>query len=796
MGRGRSRSNGVGAARRVEGLFGPELEPSPQRAGKKAPRKKTPAKKRGPRPAAGPATDARRFAEVALNRPMRREYTYAVPRSLEDKAAPGVRVAVPFSGRREVAVVVAVHDETDVPANRLKAIADVLDDAPVLDADLLDLTRWMADYYACAWGEALAAVLPAALKREGGRRTVAVVSVAEGVDAERLAELDGPALAKQHRVLRTLLDARGPIARTDLIKRLNVTDAPVRTLVRKGLAVVEHVVAAPDELLAGDREPRPRHASLTEDQAAAVERLTEALDEGDFCPALLYGVTGSGKTEVYLRVIEEALSRGQGAIVLVPEIALTPQTVGWFLDRFGAVAVLHSGMTDAQRLDMWQRVRRGDARVVVGARSAIFAPVENVGVIVVDEEHEPSYKQGSVPRYHARDLAVVRAKRAGALCVLGSATPSLESWRNAHQGRYELLRLRARASGRPLPEVEVVDMRGERDERGKPRLFSRRLEQLLRETIARSEQSILFINRRGFAPVLWCQSCGETLRCEDCDVAMTWHKRIDRMVCHSCCAEIKIPTACPSCTAPALRFLGAGSQRVEEILSAVAPHARIGRMDSDTMMRREDYEETLDAFGRGELDVLVGTQMIAKGLDFPRVTLVGIVSADASLHQPDFRAAERTFQLVSQVAGRAGRADLPGHIVVQTASVEEPSIRHAAKHDYESFALEEQRGREEHGYPPYVRLLRVVWEDADRERVEEAAKAAGAALRAEMEPHGVQVFGPAPAPMALLRGRHRWHLMLKAPLAGQGMARARAILTDLHTQRPRVAIDVDPVSMM
>ncbi|MEM6672122.1 MAG: primosomal protein N' [Planctomycetota bacterium] len=767
----------MGAARQVEGLFGPELVDAPAKA-----------------PAAAP--DARLFVQVALNRPMRREYTYAVPPPFEARVAAGVRVAVPFSGRREVAVVVGTSAETDVPKGRLKSIVDVLDDEPVVDADLLELSRWIADYYACSWGESLAAVLPAALKREGGRRTVAVLSPAEGVDEARLAELEGTALAKQHRVLRTLLEARGPISRVDLIKRLNVTDAPIRTLVKKGLAQIEHVIAAPDELLSGERQPRPRHETLTEDQANAVARLTEALEERAFRPALLHGVTGSGKTEVYLRLIEAALASGRGAIVLVPEIALTPQTVGWFVDRFGSVAVLHSGMTDAQRLDMWQRVRSGAARVVVGARSAIFAPVADLGVIVVDEEHEPSYKQGSVPRYHARDVAVLRAQRAGAVCVLGSATPSLESWRNAAEGRYELLRLRARATGRPLPSVEVVDMRGERDERGKPRLFSRRLEQLMRDAIARSEQVILFINRRGFAPILWCQECGETLRCKQCDVALTWHKRLERMVCHSCCEETEVPKQCPSCTAPALRFLGAGSQRVEEILRDVCPHARVGRMDSDTMLRREDYEETLAAFGRGDLDVLVGTQMIAKGLDFPRVTVVGIVSADASLHQPDFRAAERTFQLVSQVAGRAGRADLPGHIVVQTTSIDEPAIRHAARHDFEAFVREEDDVRHSLGYPPHRRLLRVVWEDEDEQRVRTAAARAAEVLREALASHDVHILGPAPAPTALLRGRHRWHLLLKAPTSGPGLSRARAVLSSLHSQRPRTAIDVDPASML
>ena len=783
---GTESSNESGGGAPEVGLFGPEPTAKPTKASSKAAKKPK-----------MPPVEAVLYAEVALNRPMRREYTYGVTAAFAGRVEPGVRVAVSFSGKREIAVVTKTTDESDVPKGRLKAIDDVLDDEPVLDQGLLELTRWMADYYACAWGEALSAVLPAAMKREGGRRTVAVLTPAPDVGEAQLEELaDKPALEKQHRILRTLLEARGPVLRKDLTKKLNVTYGPVTSLVKKGLVIMDQVIAAPDDLLSGDREPRPRHAALTEDQGAAVARLTEAIDEGVFCPALLYGVTGSGKTEVYLQIIEEALARGKGAIVLVPEIALTPQTVGWFLDRFGAVAVLHSGMTDLQRLDMWQRVRSGEARVVVGARSAIFAPVKDLGVIVVDEEHEPSYKQGSVPRYHARDVAVVRAKNVGAVCVLGSATPSLESWRNANQKRYELLRLRARASGNPLPKVEIVDMRGERDERGKPRLFSRRLEVMLRDTIARSEQSILFINRRGFAPILWCQECHETLKCKECDVALTWHKRLERMACHSCCQEIPVPKACPACTAPALRFLGAGSQRVEEILKLVAPHARIGRMDSDTMMRREDYEETLGSFGRGELDVLVGTQMIAKGLDFPRVTLVGIVSADASLHQPDFRAGERTYQLVSQVAGRAGRADLPGHIIVQTTATEEPAIVHAAAHDYDSFALHEDAARERHGYPPYVRLLRVVWEDEDEKRVIEASDHAAKVLRQELAEHKVQVMGPAPAPMALQRGRHRRHVMLKAPMAGQGMSRARAILSHLHTQRPRMAIDVDPTSMM
>lgn len=783
---GKKRGGTPGGERVVEGLFGLEVT-----AG--APKKATRARAKTP---GGAAARAKLFVKVALNRPMRQLYTYAVAPEFEGRVRPGVRVAVNFSGRRTIGVVVETSTETEVPRERLRAISAVLDEAPALDEHLLEFTRWMADYYACSWGESLAAVLPAAMKREGGRRTVAMVSAAPGVDESRLAELEGVANAKQHRVLRTLLEIGAPVPKKDLVQRLNVTDGPIRTLERKGLCVIEKVVQLAGELSGGGGAPRPRHETLTADQGTAVAELNAALEADEFAPALLYGVTGSGKTEVYLRVIEHALSLGKGAIVLVPEIALTPQTVGWFFDRFGSVAVMHSGMSDLQRVDMWNQVKSGEARVVVGARSALFAPVKDLGVIVVDEEHEPSYKQGSTPRYHARDAAVMRAKMLGAVCILGSATPSLESWRNANHGRYRMLKLRARASGRPLPEVEIVDMRGERDERGRTLLFSRRLQNLLEESIARSEQTILFINRRGFAPVLWCRECGETLKCGDCDVALTWHKRLGRMVCHSCCEETLVPKACPGCTAPALQFLGAGSQRVEEILSVIAPHARIGRMDSDTMVRREDYEETLAAFGRGELDVLVGTQMIAKGLDFPKVTLVGIISADASLHQPDFRAAERTYQLVSQVAGRAGRADLPGHIVVQTTAIGEPAISHAARHDFDAFALHEDRTREEVGYPPYRRLVRAVWEDEDERATRDAGARAAAILREELRGTDVEVLGPAPAPMALLRGRHRQHLLLKIPVNGTGLSRARAVLTRLQTQKPRMSIDVDPASML
>ena len=409
------------------------------------------------------------YAEVAIDRPMRQLYSYRVPPELHGRLEAGMRVAVPFARRREVGMVVGLAETCDVPPNKLKSVSDVLDPAPLLGPDLLELTRWVASYYGCSWGESLAAVLPSALKRERSRRKTVVLSVAPGVGEPELGQIE-EARPKQHRLLRTLLDASGPVEQNDLLRRLNLSDSPVKTLVRRGWVLRERVEVETDEL-ATSRVERPRHVTLTPDQERAVAALSGRLGEGEYGTFLLHGVTGSGKTEVYLRVIEEALAAGRGAIVLVPEISLTPQTVGWFRARFGDVAVLHSRMTDTQRLEMWTRVRSGRARVVVGARSAVFAPVAELGVIVVDEEHEPSFKQGSTPRYHARDVAVVRARSAGALCILGSATPSLETWRNAQTGRYELLSLKSRVRAGGMPPVEVVDMRKEQAEAKELRLF-------------------------------------------------------------------------------------------------------------------------------------------------------------------------------------------------------------------------------------------------------------------------------------------------------------------------------------
>ena len=747
--------------------------------------------------AEAPRTGAAGYAHVALQKPVRREFTYALTEEQCGLLQVGMRVAVPFGSRREVGVVVKLDDECELEARKVRPIARILDEAPVLDEELLELTRWMAGYYACSWGEALGAVLPASLKREKGTRKVLMLAAVEGVGETELAEVE-QRFPKQHRLLRTLLELDGPVEMREITRQLNLSEAPARSLARRGWATLERVERDPDPLQSAVRE-RARPEELSEGQATAIEAIGAAVEGGEYATFLLHGVTGSGKTEVYLRVIERALEAGRGAIVLVPEIALTPQTVGWFRSRFGDVAVMHSRVTDAQRLHTWKRIRAGELRVVVGARSALFAPVPDLGVIVVDEEHEPSFKQSSTPRYSARDLAVVRARKTGAACVLGSATPSLETWQNALSGRYQHLVLDQRVGGGRLPAVEIVDMCQEKGgEDDLPRLFSRRLELLLADRLEKKQQSILFLNRRGFAPVLWCPGCKETVTCEQCDVALTFHRRIGRAVCHACCEEIAPPRACPSCTRPGLRYLGLGSERVEESLAAALPGARVARMDSDTMRRPEDYERVLEAFGRGEYDVLVGTQMIAKGLDFPGVTLVGIVSADSALHLPDFRAAERTFQLLSQVAGRAGRGEQPGEIVVQTRTPDHPAIQCASQHDYEAFARGELQEREDLGYPPFGRLIRAVFEDRDERAVDEASEACAELLREHLEPAEALVLGPAPAAVSQVRGRHRAHLLVKAAEANSTFSRARAILARFAEEhaRPRLSIDVDPVSML
>jgi primosomal protein N' (replication factor Y) len=599
-------------------------------------------------------------------------------------------------------------------------------------------------------------------------------------------------------VLRQLARAPEGLPLQDLSRRAKVSSSPVHTLAKEGWIALSKETVHADPLLAAAVAPHGEPANPPTPnpaQALAVEVVSKALAQGEYHPFLLLGVTGSGKTEVYLRAIEACRATGRQAIVLVPEIALTPQTVRRFRARVEKVAVLHSAMTEADRAAAWRSIRAGAPDVVIGPRSAVFAPVPRLGLLVLDEEHETSFKQQNAPRYHARDVGLVRAREAGAVVVLGSATPSLESYRNAMEGRFTLLELPDRVEDRPLPPVRVVDLRTDGESRGAGRHLGRSLVERLRATLEAGGQAILFLNRRGYSTSVACPRCGLVLRCPDCDVSFTYHRAETMAICHLCGHEERPPTACPDCAFPSLKYRGAGTENVEAEVLEAFPDVPLARMDSDTMTDRGAYEATLDRFARGEVRILLGTQMIAKGLHFPAVTLVGVVSADTSLALPDFRAAERTFALIAQVAGRAGRGDLPGEVLVQTLHPQEPSILLATQHAYAEFARAELEERRTFGYPPYRRLLRVLLRGKSKEAVVERGGALVTRLDRARIP-GVEWLGPATPLVHRMQGLHRRHLLVKAE-SPRGIHAAMSALRagSGPTNGVEEHFDVDPVGL-
>jgi primosomal protein N' (replication factor Y) len=602
-----------------------------------------------------------------------------------------------------------------------------------------------------------------------------------------------------------------------LTKEEGFSRGVVTALTKKGLVEVVDEEEIRDPFAGVPQGQSARHTP-TDAQQIALNALLEALDERDPKPFLLQGVTGSGKTLVYIELLREALKRGQTAIVLVPEIALTPQTVSRFRAHFGdEVAVLHSGLSSGERYDAWRMLRRGERRIAVGARSALFAPIENIGVIVVDEEHDSSYKQSEAPRYHARDLAVMRARAHGAVCVLGSATPSLETWHNSSVGKFSRLVLPERAGGGRLPLVQVIDLRAERkkekSEHGAKVSKQSRGSGVLTEDlveavdlrIARSEQVILLLNRRGYSSFVQCRECGEVEQCENCSVSLTYHRVTQRIVCHHCRFEAVAPSRCTRCGSTDLSFRGLGTEQVEQITAEAFPEARIARMDVDTTSGKWAHQRILERVGRGEIDILLGTQMIAKGLDFPRVTLVGVVNADTGMHLPDFRASERTFQLLSQVAGRAGRSELGGEVIIQTSLPEHYAVRAAVSHDFESFALRELRERKSPLYPPHLRIINVVFSSPDQRLALQASEEAANWVReglAKRKRAGateqLELVGPAPAPIEKLHGRWRWHFFLRSdspPILGT-VARALVERLRLPAGDIRLTLDRDPVALL
>ena len=735
------------------------------------------------------------FAAVAVNVPLDRAFHYAVPRPLQGVLQEGMRVRVPFGRRTLVGYCVGFADEPEVP--KCKEIIQVLDEEPIFDERTLALTRWMATYYCCGWGEALEAMLPAGVRKGRGGRTITLVSPLrppEELQAE--AERITKRAPRRSRALWALCGVTGEITQSELMQASGASAAAVAALARQGFARTRKMRVAADALAGLYAAPTDPLAP-TPEQANALRQIHAQLDARAFGVILLYGVTGSGKTEVYLQALRRVVDEGRQGIVLVPEISLTPQTVRRFCSRFENVAVLHSHLTMAERRTQWNRIRSGEADVVIGARSAVFAPTSSLGLLVVDEEHENSFKQQTAPRYHARDVGILRAQQENALVLLGSATPSLESFYNAEAGKYTRLDLTRRVEERPLPRVDLIDMREEFAERKRPVLISRRLRMAVEASLARSEQVILFLNRRGFATWIHCKRCGHVVKCSQCDVAMTYHRHAGLVQCHYCNAAARAPEDCPECGAPGIRYTGVGTERVEEVTERLFPDHRLARMDSDSMRGRHKHRDTLAAFRAGKTDILLGTQMIAKGLDFPNVTVVGVINADVTLNLPDFRSAERTFQLLAQVAGRTGRSERGGRVFVQTFAPEHSCIRAAAKHDYLAFAKKELEHRKLLGYPPYGRLVRILVEGKREEAVQSKALEIAEAMKAACAERQALTLGPAPAPIAQIKAKRRWHIALKAA----NSKTAHIILEESEPARKRVsgvqvAVDVDPVGML
>jgi primosomal protein N' (replication factor Y) len=794
----------------------------------------------GEKPDGDAAGEARIYARVAPPLPVSGLFTYAVPERLVNLVVPGVRVAVPFGGRRLTAMVVEVGDIPPPPGVLARPLLALLEETSLVGPDVLALGQWVSRTTGCSVGEALDAALPRAVKRGHAGRRVEQVRLAVANEAVEALVIElQEKREKQARALRILADRGGCMTTRELMSMAHVSRSPIESLARAGHVSLAKVVQSKDPMLGVTIESRP-HLTLTSDQASVLARIITVVDER---PAaghtfLLHGVTGSGKTEVYLQALDHVVAQGRQGIVLVPEISLTPQTVRRFSERFDRVAVLHSHLTDAERNDQWRRIRRGEADVVIGARSAIFAPVPDLGLAILDEEHETTFKQQNVPRYHAREVAIERTRLTRGVTLLGTATPSLEAWHRAESGLYERLVLPERVAGGRTPEVVMVDLMLEQRRKNYSYL-SDPLKAAMEDAFARNGQVILFLNRRGWATVLMCRGCRSGLKCPHCEVSMTLHRRIDRVLCHYCGHEQPPPTTCPACSSR-LSPLGFGTEKVEEEVRRAFPGVSVARMDSDTMSGRGAHEKVLSAFGEGKLHVLVGTQMIAKGLDFPNALVVGVICADSALFLPDYRAAERTFQLLAQVTGRTGRGPKGGRVVVQAFDTRHPSIRAGMIQDYEAFARTELPEREAYGYPPYARLVRIVVQGLElpevKSRIDELTQLltdSGLAVAepqdtgspglfdaietaeapAEVAPESdsptadstaallasgdLKLLGPALAPIPRINSQHRMHLVLKC---------ANDAVVDTLIQRlegrvapakgVRVMVDVDPMGML
>ena len=741
------------------------------------------------------------YVRVIIDRAIHRELDYAVPEGLMNRVGVGSRVRVPFREKSALATVVAVTEQSEAKGIRL--IEAVVGEAPILSEQLLELGRWISAYYCCPIETVMRSLLPQVIRRaEVGWKKQLFVQPGRKIDNEALEKLRKRA-PRQAELLEAILRLEAPIRASQLLRQTSLDNQTLRALVKRSLVELreEAIVRDPH---ADEQFIATSNLILNQEQTHALKEIALALDSPEKArPILLHGVTGSGKTEIYLQAIRAALERGNTAIVLVPEISLTPQTVERFKGRFAdvqdAVAVLHSHLSEGERHDEWHKIHSGRARIVIGARSAIFAPLKNLGLIVVDEEHETTYKQEEAPRYHARDVAIVRAKIEKCVAVLGSATPSLESYHNAGIGKYRLVTLTQRIDEKQMPLMRVVDLRQERRKQKSATILSEKLRAAIADRLEKREQTILFLNRRGFSTSLLCSDCGEARNCPNCSVALTFHRHpavAGRLSCHLCGHTAAVPKKCPACGQDALIYAGFGTERVESTVSQIFPKAVVRRMDADSMTRKEAYRETLRNFRTGKIDILVGTQMIAKGLHFPNVTLVGIINADLALHLPDFRAGERTFQLLTQVAGRAGRGETSGEVFVQTYTPFSPSIQFARHHDFAGYFQQELEFRERCDFPPFKHAILTTVRSAHEGRAKLSAETLKRRLK-EALPQEFILGDATPAPLEKLQGQFRFHILVR----GEAIMRLSRLVRETVDKLPfpedvTVTVDVDPYQLL
>jgi primosomal protein N' (replication factor Y) len=758
------------------------------------------------------SVSASRCVEVALPAPLFRTFTYSVPDGIAMPIPAGSRVVVPFRNRREIGICLGVVDAP--PGVTLKPIESVADEIPSIPPALLATGRWIADWYAAPIGIALRGMLPgvltgvqASIPSPKTRRVARLLLELPSL-MQREAEFKR---AKQQGVVYALLEAQGGMAAVDaLLQQAGCSAGVITAMAKRGLVEIRDEIVQRDPF--ADRAGTAPPPNPSRAQQEAVATILAGAPGQTF---LLHGITGSGKTLVYIEVLRAVLrEHKRTAIVLVPEIALTSQTVDRFRGAFGDdVAVLHSALSDGERYDAWLALRRGERRIAVGARSALFAPLENVGVVIVDEEHESSYKQSETPRYHAREAAIVRARAEGAVVVLGSATPSLESWERAERGQSILISLPDRAGGAKLPHIEVVDLRTVMKEATAARnpqapfdpsmgVLSPALAVALETRLVRGEQSLLLLNRRGYASFMQCQACGEVEVCPHCSISLTYHRVPEALMCHYCQHQAQVPIICGRCGSDQLRRRGLGTQQVERIVAERFPSARIARMDVDTTSGKWAHTAILDRVGNGEVDILLGTQMIAKGLDFHNVTLVGVVDADTGLNLPDFRAAERTFQLLSQVAGRAGRGPKGGEVLIQTRMPHNHAVRHAVAHDFHAFVREELEARQHPSYPPYTNVANIIVSGTDQNLTSGAAFDAARwvqALKQKARISDLELVGPAPCPIDRIKDRWRWHFLIKSSQHSVMTRVARYIADKCPVKKQaelRLVVDRDPVALL